>query len=168
MKYRFPLRVAVAALLVFSFSAPCLLAADGPPGHTHGPASVTHGATGTDGVPGNPADVKRVVRIEARDTAFNLKSIQVREGETIRFVITNKGELVHEFGIASTKEHKEHRAMMQQMPGMMHDDPNLVTIKPGESKELVWKFGKDTDVEFACDIPGHAEQGMKGVIHVAH
>jgi uncharacterized cupredoxin-like copper-binding protein len=121
-----------------------------------------HGGTGTDGVPGNPSDVSRTVRIEARDTAFNVRQIQVHPGETIKFVVTNKGQLRHEFSIASHEEHQEHRAMMQQMPDMVHNDPNVITIDPGQTKELVWKFGKDTNVEFACDLPGHAEQGMAG------
>ena len=32
--------------------------------------------------------------------------------------------------------------------------------------KLIWKFGKDMNVEFACDIPGHAEAGMTGAFQV--
>ena len=143
------------------------LAAPGPAGHGHADADAAHGGSGTDGGPGNPAQVDRVVRVEALDTSFNLKQIQVRPGETIRFVITDKSSIPHEFVIASRKEHLEHRAMMQQMAGMtMDDEPNAVSVAPGQTKELVWKFGKDKDVEFACDIPGHAEQGMVGTFRV--
>jgi uncharacterized cupredoxin-like copper-binding protein len=141
-------------------------AASGAPGHSHGHSGAAHGATHTDGAPGKAADVKRVVTIEARDTAFNVKQIQVRAGETIKFVIVNKGQLAHEFSIASPKEQEAHRAMMRDMPDMVHEEPNLVTVKPGETKELIWRFGKDTEIEFACNVPGHAEQGMKGVFRV--
>ena len=48
----------------------------------------------------------------------------------------------------------------------MDDEPNAITVDPGQTKELIWKFGKDKDVEFACDIPGHAEQGMAGKFRV--
>jgi uncharacterized cupredoxin-like copper-binding protein len=161
MNYRLSLLVGVAAFLAVS-----AYAAEGPPGQTHGHGGTAHGATGTDGGPGKASDVKRVVNIEARDTAFNLRLVQVRAGETIKFVVANKGQLAHEFAIASAKEQEEHRAMMQQMPDMVHDEPNVVTIKPGETKELIWKFGKDTALEFACNIPGHAEQGMKGTFRV--
>lgn len=132
-------------------------AASGPPGHPHGAGA---------GGPGNPADVTRTVRLEARDTAFNLKQIQVRPGETVRFVITNKGEVPHEFSIASPAEHQEHRAMMREMPDMVHQDPNVVTLQPGETKELVWRFGRDGELEFSCNLPGHAEQGMTGAFRV--
>lgn len=130
-------------------------------GHTHGrpkPAAM--------GGPGKAADVKRVVRIEARDRDYNVRQIQVRPGETIRFVITNKSSIRHEFAIARHQEHVEHRAMMQKLPDMVHDDDDVVTVEPGETKEIVWRFGTDRnalkDLEFACNIPGHAEQGMQG------
>ncbi len=158
---RFAIFSVVAAIWAISAQA-----AEGPPGHGHERGS-GHGSTGIDGEPGKASDVKRVVQIEARDTTYNVRTIQVRVGETIKFVITNKSQLVHEFGIASPKEHAEHREMMKQMPDMVHEDPNVVTVKPGETKQLIWKFGKDTEVEFACDIPGHSEQGMTGTFRVS-
>jgi uncharacterized cupredoxin-like copper-binding protein len=136
-------------------------------GHHHDHGGVAHGATRTDGGPGNPADVKRTVRIETHEHKFNAKQIQVRAGETVRFVITNVSYEPHEFGIASPQEHAEHRAMMKQMPNMAHDDANVVTVMPGETKELIWRFGKDRNLEFACNIPGHAEHGMAGTFRVA-
>jgi uncharacterized cupredoxin-like copper-binding protein len=158
VKIRVAFAAAAALLATPAFAAP------GAPGHTHG-ADHAHGGTDT-GQPGNPAEVSRVVRVEARDTAFNVKQIQVKAGQTVKFVVTNKGEVRHEFAIASPAEHEEHRQMMQQMPDMEHDEPNVVTVDPGETKEIAWKFGKDTDVEFSCNIPGHAEQGMKGAFRV--
>ena len=157
-----------AAFLLSAMSA--AIAAPGAPGHAHGHGAKggdhKHGGTATDGAPGKPNEVARTVRVEAKDTVFNVKQIQVRAGETVKFVISNKGELPHEFAIASAPEHEEHRKMMQQMPDMVHDEPNAVTLKPGETKEVIWKFGKDTNVEFSCNIPGHAEQGMKGSFRV--
>ncbi len=126
------------------------------------------GGSGTDGSPGSPAEVNRIVRLEALDRRFNVNQIQVRPGETIKFLITSKSSIPHEFVIASHKEHLEHRKMMQRMPDMkMDEETNAVTIEPGETKELIWRFGRDHDVEFACDIPGHAEQGLAGKFHVA-
>ena len=40
----------------------------------------------------------------------------------------------------------------------------VVTVDAGQAKEIVWRFGRDQDVEFACNIPGHYEDGMKGPI----
>jgi hypothetical protein len=44
----------------------------------------THDDGGTDGGPGKMSDVTRTIRIEARDTAFNVKEIRVKAGETIK------------------------------------------------------------------------------------
>ncbi|MGB5121546.1 MAG: copper-binding protein, partial [Vibrio fluvialis] len=35
-----------------------------------------------------------------------------------------------------------------------------VTVQPGKAKQLMWHFQGDNHVEFACNIPGHAEAGM--------
>jgi uncharacterized cupredoxin-like copper-binding protein len=132
----------------------------------HGNAGASHSSTdedGTDGAPGHLKDVSRVVRVQTLDSTFNVKLIQVRAGQTVKFVVTNKSSIPHEFVIASRDEHLEHRKMMQQMAGMtMNDEPNAVSLEPGQTKEFIWKFGRDTEVEFACDIPGHAELGMTG------
>jgi len=115
------------------------------------------------GQPGRAIDVTRTIRVEANDTSFSLKQIEIHLGETIRFIVTNAGKIDHEFGIATHAEHLEHRQMMAEMPDMKHTDPNMVTLRPGQTKHLIWKFTKAaTDLEFACDIPGHAEAGMTG------
>lgn len=130
----------------------------------HGGAA--HGGTATDGAPGRADQIKRTVRINADDNAFDLKQIQVRPGETVRFVITNVGSSRHEFSIASPTENAEHRAMMRRMPDMKHDDPNIVTVDPGETRELIWHFGQDRDIEFSCNIENHAADGMRGAFRV--
>jgi len=109
-----------------------------------------------------PADSLRTVEIEARDTAFNTRAIRVHAGLTLRLVITNKGELRHEFAIGTLVEQRAHRAMMRQMPDMKHADDDMLTLEPGETRVLVHRFGLDTDMTFACNIPGHAEAGMTG------
>jgi uncharacterized cupredoxin-like copper-binding protein len=158
------LRIALltAAAAIWAPSAIQIAALAGPREHGGDDAG-----SGTDGAPGSPAEVNRIVRVEALDQRFNVNRIQVRSGETVKFLITSKSSIPHEFVIASHEEHLEHRKMMQRMPDMkMDEEPNAITIDPGETKELIWRFGKDQDVEFACDIPGHAEQGMAGKFRV--
>lgn len=52
--------------------------------------------------------------------------------------------------------------MMRKMPGMEHAEPNQVTLDPGKSGELVWRFTRAGTFSFACLIPGHFEAGMVG------
>ena len=49
---------------------------------------------------------------------------------------------------------------------MKHDDPNSVLLRPGETKELIWRFAGGMTLEFACNVPGHYEAGMVGELKV--
>jgi uncharacterized cupredoxin-like copper-binding protein len=49
---------------------------------------------------------------------------------------------------------------------MEHDDPNAKRLMPHGNSDLVWKFTKRGEFEFACLIPGHYEKGMFGKIIV--
>ncbi|HEX7125215.1 MAG TPA: cupredoxin family protein [Thermodesulfobacteriota bacterium] len=138
-------------------------------GHGHGGAAGEHphGAQPTAaGRPGRAADVTRTVRIEARDIAFDVRRLEVRAGETVRFVVTNVGRLPHEFAIGTREELAAHRRAMVGMPNMVHDEPNVLGLRPGETKALIWRFAGRGDIEFACNIPGHTEAGMRGDVEV--
>ena len=120
----------------------------------------------TFGEPGKAAEATRTVEVAADDRdgmryAMDLGSI--RQGETIRFVVTNQGEGPHEFTIGDTASQRAHAKLMAKNPEMHHDDdPSAVTLQPGETKELVWRFGKPVqgDLVFACQMPGHYDAGM--------
>jgi uncharacterized cupredoxin-like copper-binding protein len=52
---------------------------------------------------------------------------------------------------------------MRRNPDMKHDDdPAAVTLDPGETKTIVWRFSKPIQghVVFACQMPGHWDAGM--------
>jgi uncharacterized cupredoxin-like copper-binding protein len=130
------------------------------------------------GRPGLAADVDRTVRIDATDIAFDRQTIEVRAGETIRFVVTNSGRLVHDFTLGDAATQRAHREEMAEMMaqgaashqhpgGHGHAEANAIVLAPGETRELIWTFAEGTDFEFACNIPGHYEAGMKGRIAIA-
>lgn len=138
------------------------------PASAHGPGHPMSG-----GKPGNAAKASRTIEIVATDNAFSLKSLQVRDGETVRFVIRNDGFESHEFLIGTAAEHAEHLRMMKAMieqqkkggraaPAMNHDSG--VTVAPGETATFVWTFASTANLQFACDIPGHYEDGMHGPV----
>ncbi len=109
----------------------------------------------------------RIVTITALDIRYDLPALEVKTGETVRFVVTNKGNSVHEFVLGDAQEQAEHEKMMQSMGGMiMADEANAIRLKPGETKELVWTFAKAGTIEYACHQPGHYAAGMVGKIVV--
>lgn len=106
----------------------------------------------------------RVIEVAMHDTMhfqFNPGLESLRDGEVVKFVVTNEGVILHEFSIGNLVEQKKHAAMMGKMTNMKHKDPNAVFVKPGETTTLTWRFKGNDTVVFACNIPGHFEAGMR-------
>ena len=124
----------------------------------------------SSGEPGNPKKPFRVVKVSMHDGSgamgFTPATLEIRRGEQIKFVITNGGALAHEFVLASTADNLKHAALMKKYPDMEHDDPNAKTVQPSATTEILWRFSKRGEFEFACLIPGHREAGMTGRIIV--
>lgn len=138
--------------------------AHGMPGHDM--STMSHVAS-PNGQPGDPAQVTRTIEIEMLDTMrFSPAEFQVDAGETIRFFVKNPGKLPHEMVIGSLADLKAHAIEMRQNPHMKHDEPNAITLDPGQRGGMVWKFDRPGTVDFACTIPGHMEGGMVGKVHV--
>jgi len=140
--------------------------------HSGGQGAMKHDMVG--GMLGNEKNVSRTVVIIAKDTEFSLKNIQVKDGETIRFIVKNKGELVHEMSIGTPEMQKQHQAEMMKMMDaghlqadkvvgkMDHNHGNSALVEPGKEAEVIWMFRKGASLEFGCNVPGHYDQGMKG------
>ncbi|MGH8583418.1 MAG: cupredoxin domain-containing protein [Gammaproteobacteria bacterium] len=121
----------------------------------------------TFGEPGKEAEAARTVEVVALDTMrYEPAQVTVKVGETIRFVFKNAGQMPHEAMLGDAAEQHSHGEMMKKHPGMVHDDPNAVSLKPGESKPLVWKFTAPGEVLVGCHVPGHHDAGMVGRIDV--
>lgn len=120
------------------------------------------------GIEGNPSRVARTIEIRMTDQMrFDPSVITVKQGETIRFVHRNVGQVMHEMVIGTRAELEEHAALMRKHSGMEHDEPYMVHVGPGKRGQIVWQFNRAGDFEFACLIPGHFEAGMRGAIKVA-
>lgn len=160
--------------LVVTFASVSFAADSSIDHHHHIPPAIDQPAASTARI--------RTVYIELFDYTFDPASIQVKAGETVRFRLTNTGQLLHEFYLGSAAMQARHRQDMTAMAehgtltaggidaplmkrhGMNHDDPNAVLVPPNETRELVWTFGTAMDLGFACNIPGHSESGMVGII----
>ena len=120
------------------------------------------------GEPGKAAQATRTVNVDMTDNMrFTPSEISVKQGETVRFVVKNSGAVKHELVLGTPEELKEHYAMMLKMPGMEHADDNMVSVAPGTTGEVVWRFTQAGKVDFACLQPGHYDAGMKGFVKVA-
>jgi uncharacterized cupredoxin-like copper-binding protein len=130
------------------------------------------------GKKGKQEDVTRIIKVLMYDNYFEPSSFTVQPGETIKFEVENVGELVHEFNIANQTMHKDHQSEMQKLvemeiiladsidkmsmmdKSMAHSHANSVLLEPKESKDLIWKFENASNIEIACNVPGHYDVGM--------
>jgi uncharacterized cupredoxin-like copper-binding protein len=129
------------------------------------------------GKPGDRAAVTRTVEFHMIETddgemlfepqGTTIETLAFTAGETVLFKIKNNGELDHEFVLDTVPNNDKHRELMMEFPEMEHDDPNSITLAPGETGEIIWTFANAGNFQFACLIPGHMESGMYGPIDVA-
>ena len=139
------------------------------------------------GEKGDPNKIDRVVSIKMYDNYYEPNLIKIKKGETIKFVIENLGELVHEYNIGTKEMHIMHQPEMQKLidheiilgdridkikmkkmskmdHSFGHSHANSVMLEPKTKGEIIWKFSKNINLEMACNIPGHYESGMVGAL----
>lgn len=119
------------------------------------------------GQEGNPKKVSRTVQVDMADSMrFTPAELRVRKGETIRFVVHNRGQALHEMVLGTPAAIAEHAELMKKFPEMEHADANMAHVKPGKTGEIVWQFTRAGEFRFACLQPGHFEAGMVGRVIV--
>ena len=141
------------------------------------------------GEEGKLSEVNRIIEIKMYDNYYEPSEIKVKKGETIKFIVYNYGELVHEFNIATKEMHIKHQPEMMKMVenqilladkidkkkmkemakkdhSMAHSHSNSVLLEPSEIGEIIWKFSTNAILEAACNVPGHYEIGMVADIKI--
>ncbi|WP_372825060.1 plastocyanin/azurin family copper-binding protein [Polaromonas sp.] len=120
------------------------------------------------GIAGEAKAVTRTITFNMSDNMrFTPDKIDVKQGETIKFVIKNSGKVMHEMVIGNKKDLDEHAALMMKFPGMEHEEPYMAHVAPGKTGGIIWTFNKPGSFDFACLIAGHYQAGMVGKITVA-
>ena len=151
------------------------------------PSIAGGGKSFTFGEPAPAAKATRTVEVVLKDIAFEPQSLKVKAGETVRFVLINKGQLPHEFNLGDKAMHAEHQKEMVAMQGKLftagmnhdgmdhgqmnhgdhgHHAGNTVLVQPGQRAELTWTFRQSAPIEFACNVPGHYQAGMVGKLTI--
>ena len=119
------------------------------------------------GIAGDAKARLRTVEFRMTDNMrFTPDKIEVKQGETIKFVLRNHGGVMHEFVLGTKKELEEHAALMVNFAGMEHSEPYMAHVAPGKTGEIIWTFNRAGDFDFACLIAGHYAAGMVGKVRV--
>ena len=135
------------------------------------------------GEEGNMSEVSKVIEVKMYDNYYEPSEFKINKNQTIKFIVYNYGELVHEFNIATKTMHLKHQPEMMKMVeneillvdkidkkrmkelskkdhSMSHSHSNSVLLEPNQSGEIIWKFNTEAELEAACNVPGHYEAGM--------
>ena len=119
------------------------------------------------GIAGDAKSVKRTIKLSMTDDMrFHPDKLEFKQGETVRFVMTNNGKVMHEMVLGTQKELDEHAALMLKFPNMEHDEPYMAHVAPGKTGQIIWTFNRAGSFDFACLIAGHYQGGMRGKITV--
>lgn len=164
-------RTAVTRMALSAAAAAMPLLATPARAHTDKPHAPKKGPVVKEqkdwGIAAAAKSAKRSIEVGMADNMrFTPARIDVRQGETVKFVVRNTGKVMHEFVIGTKSENGKHAEMMVKFPNMEHDEPYMAHVPPGKTGEIVWTFNRAGEFEFACLIAGHYQGGMVGTITV--
>ena len=123
------------------------------------------------GPPAEPAaTTSRRINVAMEDHKFSPNVLDVRVGDTVTFVFTNFGRVVHDAFIGDKAAQQQHEKEMREAAsdghGHDHAHEGGVTVPPGESGTLDYTFDRAGTLEIGCHQPGHYEAGMIAILNV--
>ena len=112
------------------------------------------------------SEADRTIKVVMLDElAYDPEQLEVSEGEVVTFEVVNQGKTRHEFVLGDSDYQEMHEGdMADGGHGEMME--NAVSVEPGESASLTWRFTENGEVLFGCHEPGHYEGGMVGTIEI--
>lgn len=97
---------------------------------------------------------------------FEPASFTVQAGETVRFVVSNEGQVVHEFLIGDEEDQARFEGEMGEMDGIEHDSEAGVSVQPGSEEEFNYIFAVAGELLAGCHEPGHFAGGMVATLSI--
>lgn len=118
------------------------------------------------------SDNTRTVKIQMRDIAYSIKKLDVKKGDTIKFVFDNTGKVAHDAFVGDEMAQAQHE---KEMSGGSNSgtsmstsaNSNGITVKPGKTGEITYTFDEAGTLLIGCHQPGHYDAGMKITVTVA-
>lgn len=116
----------------------------------------------------------RRVEVAMVDIDFKPKTLEIAKGEEVHFTFTNDGRIRHEAYVGTPDDQVEHAKEMAEggedtdghnAHGGGSDD-NKITLQPGKSGDLTYRFEEAGTFEIGCHEPGHYAAGMKITVNV--
>jgi uncharacterized cupredoxin-like copper-binding protein len=132
------------------------------------------GTGGDDTTSSDSGDARRV-EVAMVDIDFKPKTLEVARGEEVEFTFTNDGKIRHEAYFGTPQEQTDHEKEMAEggedsgghdAHGGGSGDDNKITVEPGKSGDITYRFDEAGTYEIGCHEPGHYAAGMKITVNV--
>ena len=109
----------------------------------------------------------RTVAVTIHYSHFSPASLTVAAGEAVRFSITNRDPIDHEFILGDQAVQDREEAGTD----LIHDGtvPGMVSVPAGRTVSTVVPFPRhpaERSVVYACHLPGHYAYGMRGLLTI--
>jgi uncharacterized cupredoxin-like copper-binding protein len=116
----------------------------------------------------------RRVEVAMVDFDFKPETLAVAKGEEVQFAFTNDGKVRHEAYFGSLEDQADHEKEMAEAGEESggHDahgggrGNSKITVEPGKSGDLTYRFNEAGTYEIGCHEPGHYAAGMKITVTV--
>ena len=118
----------------------------------------SHGSTSN-------AEPSRTIDVTMKDIAYEPSSVSVKAGETVKFVFTNNGQILHDAFIGDEAAQADHEKEMRD--GKMHHGDDAIKVIPGKTGELTHTFKAGDALIIGCHETGHYNAGMKLTVAVS-
>ncbi|WP_349408558.1 cupredoxin domain-containing protein [Pseudalkalibacillus sp. SCS-8] len=134
---------------------------------------------------GEDATNGNTIKITASEMKFEPSTIKLKKDQEYEFVMTNEGQVFHDFvedeleiemiSMSEMPEHPEQTSMIDKLLGTKKayahgDKKDMKTLhmnsNPGDTVSIKFIPKETGTFEFYCSVPGHKEAGMKGTIIV--
>jgi uncharacterized cupredoxin-like copper-binding protein len=122
--------------------------------------------------PATPGAVERRIDVGMQDHEFSPTTLDVKLGETVTFVFTNHGLVIHDAFLGDKAAQDQHEKEMREADeaggggGHDHAHEGGVTVAPGQTGALRHRFDRPGTLEIGCHQEGHYEEGMKILLNV--
>jgi uncharacterized cupredoxin-like copper-binding protein len=117
-------------------------------------------------------EVADVTTIDMRDTHFSPDDLTFDRGQEVTFRFVNKGKLRHDAFIGDEDAQDMHEDEMRMSDdedhgaGHVAEADDAVTVAPGKTGTLTYRFTKRGGTLIACHEPGHYAAGMRVKVNV--
>lgn len=121
-------------------------------------------------LPGSSEAPRTVDLTMTEEGTFDPATIEVRRGETIRFVVRNESAAGHEAYVGTEDEQRAHATDHSGFGENQASSPHMgngVHVAPFGSGELTFTFDTGNEYVIGCHYPGHYEAGMRTVVEVS-